>query len=559
MKDRACRELHREFQQFYMVSSLPSMRIGLFVTLCIFSLFALFNALVFPDSPEQIYYNRFWIVSPVMVLSILVSYVRSLHRWLHPIYIILNLLMAMAVFYVGLQSDMSQKGAEYYYAWVMLVIMGLFVFYRMPFGTIVVIGLIQISAFTLANILNNNLAGRPFFFYNNLFFVLAIYSIGFMMAYMFRSLHWKNFLHQKALSRNNQQLLEEISERKQAVEAYQRSEIQYHNTLDSIPDWIYVIDRDFRLIIINSSLRESHLVHGLQTDVIGKHLTEVYPFITSATFEELQHVFDHGVMLVTEQKMAIGETEKYIEIRKVPIFRSHEVVQVMTILRDRSKEREVEDLKQRNSEQKEIMLREIHHRVKNNLAIVISLLNLQLRNNTDPELRRIIRDIEMRIRSMALIHEHLYRSENLDRIPLAAYLHALATIITGTFSGHRINLVTSLDPTDVSIETALPLGLIANELLTNAFKYAFPYHKNGEIQIHLQNRNNHEILLTIKDNGIGLPETFSMDSEKSLGMFIVKLLVEQLDGEIEVSRHNGTAFTVRFRSMQVARQEIPMH
>jgi len=264
-------------------------------------------------------------------------------------------------------------------------------------------------------------------------------------------------------------------------------------------------------------------------------------------------------MLVTEQKMAIGETEKYIEIRKVPIFRSHEVVQVMTILRDRSKEREVEDLKQRNSEQKEIMLREIHHRVKNNLAIVISLLNLQLRNNTDPELRRIIRDIEMRIRSMALIHEHLYRSENLDRIPLAAYLHALATIITGTFSGHRINLVTSLDPTDVSIETALPLGLIANELLTNAFKYAFPYHKNGEIQIHLQNRNNHEILLTIKDNGIGLPETFSMDSEKSLGMFIVKLLVEQLDGEIEVSRHNGTAFTVRFRSMQVARQEIPMH
>jgi two-component sensor histidine kinase len=159
---------------------------------------------------------------------------------------------------------------------------------------------------------------------------------------------------------------------------------------------------------------------------------------------------------------------------------------------------------------------------------------------------------------MALIHEHLYRSENLDRIPLAAYLQSLATIISGTFSGRHVNLVTSLEATDVSIETALPLGLIANELLTNAFKYAFPHHQDGEIQVHLRKENASEFSLLIKDNGVGLPDSFSLDSEKSLGMFIVRLLVEQIDGHIEISRRNGTAFTIRFSNLPVRKQNIPL-
>ena len=388
MNNQSGKELRKEFQEFFMISSLPSMRIGLFLTLVMFTCFAIFNTIVFPDSPEQLYYNRFWIISPVMIISIIVTYIKPLYKWLHLTYIVLNLLICLAVFYVGINSDLSQKGFEYYYAWVMLVVIGLFVFFKMPFVTIVIIGLIQITAFSLANILNHTLEKQPFFFFNNLFFVVAIYSIGFMMAYMFRSLNWKNFLHQKALSKNNLQLLEEINERKQAVEAFQQSELQYHSTLDSIPDWIYVVDREFRIVIINSSLKEGQIGHGLPVDVVGKTISEIYPFMTSETIGELQHVFDHGEILVTGQKLSFRNMDIYMEIRKVPIYKDHEVIQVMTILRNRSKEKEVEELKQKNAEQKEIMLREIHHRVKNNLAIVISLLNLQLRNNTDSELRR---------------------------------------------------------------------------------------------------------------------------------------------------------------------------
>ena len=556
MKEQSRKDLQREFHEYFMISSLKSMRMGLVLTIALFSGFALFNAIFFTDAPERLFYNRFSIGIPVIVLSILVTFIKPLYKWLHLIFIILNLLMCLAIYFVGIDSRIAMGGAEYYYAWVMLVVMGLFVFFRMPFLTIMIIGFLQITTFAVTSMLNHTLELKPFFFYNNLFFVIAIYSIGFIMAYMFRSLNWKNFMHQKALSKNNEQLLAEINERKLAVEAFQQSEIQYHNTLDSIPDWIYVVDRNFRIVILNSSLKDGNTGHGLPVDVIGQYIGDVYPFLTSTTFEELQQVFDRGVMLVTEQKMTIDNQDVYVEIRKIPIYRDHEVIQVMTILRDRSKEKEVEELKQKNAEQKEIMLREIHHRVKNNLAIVISLLNLQLRNNSDKELHRIISDIEMRIRSMALIHEHLYRSENLDRIPLATYLYSLATILIGTFSGRRVQLVTSLDEVEVSIETALPIGLIANELLTNSLKYAFPRSKEGEIHIRLCKEDDDRLSLVIKDNGVGLPVSFSMENEGSLGMFIVKLLVEQLGGEIEFSREGGTSFVIHFRDLLVVNQAI---
>ncbi len=558
MSEISRNDLNKEFQSHYLISSLPSMRMGFFLTLLLFLCFALFNIVFFPDSPKQLFYNRFWIISPALVLSIIVTYIRPLHKWLQTIYIILNLGIALTVFYVGYTATPTLDGYENYYAWVMLVVIGLFTFYRMPFITIVSLGAMQVMAFILATLLNGTYKHSPFTFFNNLFFVIAIYSIGFLMAFMFRKLNWKNFLHQKALSNNYQKLVKEIEERKQIEKSLHQSEFLYINTLNSIPDWIYVVDRDLRFIMLNSSLEEEHLRQGFPLNCIGRKITKVYPFIPASSIDEIHRVFNTGEILIGEQQFFLRDKTIYGETRKVPIFKGNEVIQVMTIMRNRSKEKEIEELKQKNVEQKEIMLREIHHRVKNNLAIVVSLLDLQLRNNADPELHRIIRDIEMRIRSMALIHEHLYRSENIDKIPLAAYLQSLSTIILGTFSGNRVNLVTQLDPIDVSIETALPLGLVANELLTNAFKYAFPHQQNGEIQIHLLQEKDEWSTLIIKDNGVGLPAYFSMNSEKSLGMFIVGLLVEQIDGKMEIIRQNGTAFHIRFRDANVNKQDISL-
>jgi two-component sensor histidine kinase len=157
---------------------------------------------------------------------------------------------------------------------------------------------------------------------------------------------------------------------------------------------------------------------------------------------------------------------------------------------------------------------------------------------------------------MALLHEHLYRSDNLDKIHLDSYIRSLATIVLSTISGHRVSLSLDLGESESTIETALPIGLIVNELLTNAIKYAFPDGQNGEIFLSLKKENEKDFTLTVKDNGIGLPPNFSFETENSLGMFIVRLLVEQLDGSIEVTKDPGTTFTICFPIVEINKKHI---
>jgi PAS domain S-box-containing protein len=341
----------------------------------------------------------------------------------------------------------------------------------------------------------------------------------------------------------------DITRRRRAEENLRRSEIEYHDTLDSLPDWIYVVDEQYRIVIFNAALNLEMIRRGFKNISIGEKIAVGFPFINEQTLKDTAFVFRSGSVTVRQQKFVLDGKTVHVEITEAPILKDNKIVKVILVIRDRSKEKEVEELKRRNAEQKEVLLREIHHRVKNNLAIVISLLNFQLRNNTNEEISRMIIDIQTRIRSMALIHEHLYHSDNLDRIPLASYIESLSLMILTTFSGHRIKLETHLDPIDVSIESALPIGLIVNELLTNAFKYAFPGGAAGKIDILLEKTEEDMCRLTVGDNGIGLPQTSSLDSEKSLGLYIVGLLVEQLEGSVDIVRENGTCFRIRFRNL----------
>jgi two-component sensor histidine kinase len=212
---------------------------------------------------------------------------------------------------------------------------------------------------------------------------------------------------------------------------------------------------------------------------------------------------------------------------------------------------EVEELKHKNAEQKEILLREIHHRVKNNLSIVISLLGMQVRESNNAEFKRLSEDIELRIRSMALIHEHLYKSDQLDRIPFDNYIQSLASIISMTYSGNNVKLKTKFDPAVVKIESAMPLGLIVNEVLTNAFKYAFPDQRPGIILLEIKAIKPQEGLyhLMIKDNGVGLPDTFNIHTQNSLGMSIIRLLAKQIEAELTIKNHHGTSFDIVFKAI----------
>lgn len=543
MEHTSRKELDREFQGFYLSSSIPSMKVGMGVTLLLFLLYAISNRIIFGNNPEQKYFLKFGLIVPVLLISLITLLIPALKKYLRIIFITANLASCIAIYFVGATSDIHSQGYNYFYAWVMLVMIGMHTFFRIRFWDLIILNGLQLFSYLLATFVNRFYT-LPDLFLNQLFFVLSVSSLGFFISYIFQSLNWKNFLHQKALTENYHKLILEIRERKVAEQELARSERQYHEALDSFPDWVVVIDRDLNIIMVNSTLKQVASDAGFIHDFVGLNIEKSFPFISQGEISEVKTVFETGQICIGELTFDFGGQQVSVEVRKIPMFRGSTVEQVMVVTRDRSKEKEIEVLKLRNSETKEIMLREIHHRVKNNLAIVISLLGMQGRKNPDPEFQRVIKDIEMRIRSMALIHEHLYRSENLDRIPLSSYLHSLVSIISGTFSGSRIKIDLQLEDIMVNIETALPLGLVTNELLTNSFKYAFPEKQGGTVCIKLVPGISSGLILTVSDNGVGLPDGFNLENQDSLGMFIIKLLVEQLDGTIEIVSGGGVSATI---------------
>lgn len=198
--------------------------------------------------------------------------------------------------------------------------------------------------------------------------------------------------------------------------------------------------------------------------------------------------------------------------------------------------------------EKEIMVKEIHHRVKNNLSVISSLLNLQSRYIKDKEALGIFKESQNRAKSMALIHEHLYQSSDLKRIHFGEYINKLSISLFHTYvmDSSRIKLNIDVEDIMLDINIAIPLGLILNELVTNTMKHAFPDNREGEINVKLHSQNN-EFTLTVSDNGVGLPEGLDYKNTDSLGLRLVNSLTDQIKGNIELDRTGGTTFKIKFK------------
>jgi signal transduction histidine kinase len=197
--------------------------------------------------------------------------------------------------------------------------------------------------------------------------------------------------------------------------------------------------------------------------------------------------------------------------------------------------------------EKDVLLREIHHRVKNNLQVIASLLHLQSDQLKDPEGLALVEDMQNRINSMALVHESLYLTGDLARFNFAGYIESLSTHLVQSYRAEtsNIRLHTDLDELALDVDTAIPCGMLLNELLTNALKYAFPDGRAGDIHIVLRAEAG-QVSLSVRDNGIGLPESLDFRHTESLGLQLVCLLTEQLGGTMTLVREGGAAFTVRF-------------
>lgn len=215
-----------------------------------------------------------------------------------------------------------------------------------------------------------------------------------------------------------------------------------------------------------------------------------------------------------------------------------------------SERKQAEEKIKESLKEKELLLREIHHRVKNNMQIISSLLSLQSSYLEDDEAVKTLEESRSRVKSMALIHEKLYKSNNLAKIDFTEYVKSLCSNLMYTYveDPEKVKIKTEGDIINLNVDTSIPCGLIINELVTNSIKHAFP-HGNGEINLKLDARQD-DFSITVKDNGIGFPKDLDFENTKTLGLQLVTNLVNQIDGDIELCRDNGTKFEIKFKEVK---------
>lgn len=322
--------------------------------------------------------------------------------------------------------------------------------------------------------------------------------------------------------------------------------------LDLADDAIISIDRDQHIVLFNQGAER---IFGYTfEEVVGRSLEILLPLKHVAIHS--RHIHDFADAKVTARRM--GERSEIRGRRKdgteFPAEASISKVAVeggimfTVILRDVTDRVAAEELIRNSLREKEALLKEIHHRVKNNLQVVSSLLGLQSRAVAEQSMRRMFQESQNRIHSMALLHESLYQSNNLSRIDFPEYIRQLAAHLFHSYGvpPDRIHLRTDLDKLYLNLDAAVPCGLIINELISNSLKYAFPDGRTGEVRVELREQPGHMARLIVADNGVGLRSDVDWETARSLGLRLVRTLADQLGAKLEVQSRQGTEIHLIF-------------
>jgi PAS domain S-box-containing protein len=381
----------------------------------------------------------------------------------------------------------------------------------------------------------------------------------------------------------------EIGERRRVEHAIRREMEFSERLLNSSIDGIVAFDGDCKYTLWNPGMEAMTGIN--KSKALGRNAFEVLPFLKEIGEDKYFNETLKGNFVIAKDRwFYIPETGKegYFEAYYSPLFDvNKKVVGGIAIIRDSTQrkyglealerakeelERRVmertaalskvnEDLRNEISERKRaeekintslqekvVLLREIHHRVKNNLQVISSLLNLQSGYIEDKKSLEIFRESQTRVRSMALIHEKLYQSKDLNKIEFSEYIESLIKDLFKSYNvdSERIRLKSKLEGIYFEIDTAILCGLIINELVSNSLKHAFPLNRKGEVFIGLNKNDKNKYTLILKDDGIGFPSTVDFRKTESLGLQLVTTLTEQLGGTIELNNNGYTEFKIVF-------------
>jgi len=370
---------------------------------------------------------------------------------------------------------------------------------------------------------------------------------------------YRQFIRNKkskiALQQLNEKLDIEIEERKKIEVQLRKSETLHHFLTDNSLDVIARIDNHYKYVYISPSCKN---IYGYNQHEMLE-MENVYALIDHSLLKTMNISFKEMLKSKEPSKFTYRSGKKdgssfWAESHINPIFdeESGELKEMITVIRDITERIEHEEALMESSRQKEVLMREIHHRAKNNFAILISLLSIQKFQIKNRELFDILSDMQTRIRTMVLIHEQLYRSNSVDIVSFGQYIMNLTKIISGAFKKEGITVHSEISECFLNIETALPLGLVVNELLTNSYKYAFTERNTGNIHVKLapvpntaqDETKNWELI--IEDDGVGLPKSFNLEKASSMGSQIILSLVDQIHAQIYVTGKEGASFRIIF-------------
>jgi PAS domain S-box-containing protein len=344
----------------------------------------------------------------------------------------------------------------------------------------------------------------------------------------------------------------EITDKIEAQRKTKMSEANNRAILLALPDILYKVSSkgffiDYR-INQPQGLDEPDGIFNTR-EFVGKHVLEV--FIDREMAEKFMSNIHEAIYkneLITdtiELKPANGERrgKTYYENR----FSKMNDDEVIVLSRNVTETIEYEEMLVDSVREKEILLKEVHHRVKNNLQVINSILNLQSSYVDDPKTLEIINESQNRIRSMSYIHESLYQTKDFSSINFADYITNLVQNLVHSYQLYhdKINLELNINPVRLALDQAIPCGLILNELMSNALKYAYPGKKKGKIAIDVTEENG-KVCIQVQDFGVGLPAGFKVENSESLGLSLVYTLVDQLDGELKLKTDGGTKFLITF-------------
>ena len=333
----------------------------------------------------------------------------------------------------------------------------------------------------------------------------------------------------------------DITDRKEAEEALQQAKDQLQAVLDAVPGLVSWINSDLHYLGVNQHLANTFNLKA--EDFVGKEIG----FLKSSEFSKFIKEFftkpDLSVSQVIET-YANGRSRNYL----IAAQKYQQGTAAVSVGIDITESKQAEERLKASLKEKEVLLKEIHHRVKNNLQIVSSLLKLQSGYIKDKEALELFKDSYNRVHSMALIHEKLYRTADLARIDATDYIRTLLSNLFSSYgvSSIAIKLNLDIDQIFLDVDTAIPCGLIINELVSNSLKYAFPNKESGEITISFKSIDNTHFNLNVSDNGIGISPDLDIEELESLGLQLVLNLIEQLSGIFDLDINNGTNFKIQF-------------